>query len=206
MKLHETLLLLDTALIGIAAGPSADPTVVLEYGTFQGKYNPTYDVTLFRRIPFAAPPTGRNRFGAPRPPARIDAVYDADRDFPACPQGEDQGSEDCLYLGLYSRPWTNNNNNNNNATTTANRRPVVVFFHGDGFVRGAAAVNVPPAGYPTLDVDRRNDFVMVYPNHRLNAFGFLPGKKLRDSADSALNPGLLDQEYALKWVRKNIAR
>ena len=121
---HPIHVLFSTVILGVVGFVSAevDPTVSLDYGSLKGKYNAGYDITLFRRIPFAAPPTGPNRFGPPKPPANISGVYDTDKDFPGCPQRETQGSEDCLYLGLYSRPWTN---------ATA-KRPVVVFFHGGG--------------------------------------------------------------------------
>lgn len=45
---------------------------------------------------------------------------------------------------------------------------------------------------------------MVYPNYRVNAFGFLPGSQIAEDANSDLNPGLLDQEAALRWVYRYI--
>ncbi|KAM0526292.1 hypothetical protein ACHAPW_001229 [Verticillium nonalfalfae] len=48
--------------------------------------------------------------------------------------------------------------------------------------------------------------IIVYPNYRTNAFGFLPGKRIADDPLSDLNPGLLDQEAALKWTKANIAK
>ena len=105
------------------------------------------------------------------------------------------GSEDCLYLGLYSRPW--------NIGQPA--RPVVVVFFGGAFIEGGGFFSIPPSGYPVLNVSSENDFVFVYLNYRVNAFGFLPGKAIKDSPTSDLNPGLLDQQYVLQWVNKYIA-
>lgn len=45
----------------------------------------------------------------------------------------------------------------------------------------------------------------MYPNYRVNAFGFLPGAEVAASPNSTLNPGLLDQQAALQWTNKYIA-
>ncbi len=69
---------------------------------------------------------------------------------------------------MYSRPWA----------AGQPLRPVVVVFHGGGFIRGSAAMAaLPPSGFPVLNVSADNDVVFVYPNYRLNAFGFLPGRE-----------------------------
>jgi carboxylesterase type B len=102
------------------------------------------------------------------------------------------GSEDCLYLGLYSRPWT----------TSQPLRPVIVVFYGGGFIQGSASFTLPPSAYPVLNVSDTNDFVVVYPNYRVNAFGLLPGKEIAEDPKSDLNPGLLDQDTALRWTNK----
>ncbi|RAL15105.1 putative carboxylesterase [Aspergillus homomorphus CBS 101889] len=171
------------------------PLVTLDYGVFQGSYDATYNLSYFRRIPFAAPPTGDNRFRAPQPPLTFsNGTYDSDQAFDMCPQRTVNGSEDCLYLGLYSRPWE---------VPSANR-PVLVVFYGGAFIQGSASFGMPPSAYPTLNVSTLNDYIVIYPNYRTNAFGFLPGQAIKDSPTSDLNPGLLDQQYALKWVQKNI--
>ncbi|PYH45852.1 alpha/beta-hydrolase [Aspergillus saccharolyticus JOP 1030-1] len=171
------------------------PLVTLGYGVFQGSYDATYNISYFRKIPFAAPPTGDNRFRAPQPPLTIsNGTYDSNQAFDMCPQRTVNGSEDCLYLGLYSRPWD---------VASANR-PVLVVFYGGAFIEGSASFGLPPNAYPTLNVSTLNDYIVIYPNYRTNAFGFLPGQAIKDSSTSDLNPGLLDQQYALKWVQNNI--
>jgi carboxylesterase type B len=104
------------------------------------------------------------------------------------------GTEDCLYLGLFSRPWT----------PPQPIRPVVVVFYGGAFIQGGGSFNIPPAGYPVLNVSSNNDFIFVYPNYRVNAFGFLSGAEIAASPTSDSNTGLLDQLAVLKWTNKYI--
>jgi carboxylesterase type B len=168
-------------------------------GQFQGQFDQKWNITHFRRIPFAASTGGANRFRAPQPlPPMPPTIYDSRRGFDMCPQRENSGSEDCLYLGIYSRPWTNG---------TA-LRPVLVTFYGGGFIRGSATFDVtpsaPPSGFPVLNASVLNDYVVVYPNYRTNMFGFLPGRKMKEHPGVDLNVGLLDQQAALQWVQKNI--
>jgi carboxylesterase type B len=49
-----------------------------------------------------------------------------------------------------------------------------------------------------------NGFVSVMIQYRLGAFGFLGGEDVKE--DGVLNAGLLDQNFALKWVQANIAK
>lgn len=61
-------------------------TASLDYGTFTGAYDASYNITIYRRIPFAAPPVGENRFRAPQPPLKIsNGTYDSNRSFDPCP-------------------------------------------------------------------------------------------------------------------------
>ncbi|KAK2046941.1 carboxylesterase [Colletotrichum somersetense] len=167
----------------------------LDYGSFQGAYSQQYNISYWKKIPYAAPPVGENRFRGPQPPAAVEGgVYDSSQPFDMCPQRTVNGSEDCLYLGLYSRPWTSDEP----------LKPVVVTFYGGGFIQGSAYFNIPPSAYPILNVSSSSDMMFVYPNYRTNAFGFLPGKEIAADPKSDLNPGLLDQEAVLKWTRKYI--
>ena len=172
-----------------------NPIANLTYGTFQGQYDGRYNISYFRKIPFAAPPVGINRFRGPQPVIPItNGTYNSNQAFDMCPQRTVNGSEDCLYLGLYSRPWSSG----------GRLRPVVVVFYGGGFIQGSASFSIPPSGYPVLNVSASNDFIMVYPNYRVNAFGFLPGKAIKEDPHSDLNVAHLDQQAVLKWVQKHI--
>ena len=181
--------------LSVATNAYDNPLINLNYGSFQGKYDTTYNLSYFRKIPFAAPPTGSNRFRAPQPPLPITEVYDTDQDFDMCPQRTVNGSEDCLYLGIFSRPWDQSKDI---------RRPVLVVFFGGAFIEGSAVFTMPPSSFPVLNASTLNDYIVIYPNYRINAFGFLPGRAIRESSTSDLNPGLLDQQYVLKWVQNHI--
>lgn len=52
------------ALVASQPGVSSfqdDPVAVLDYGTFRGGYSKTFNISYWRKIPFAAPPVGANR-------------------------------------------------------------------------------------------------------------------------------------------------
>ena len=202
-KTLSTLLAFTTATAAATATTTSPqppeptpPLVTLDYITLQGAFSPTYNLTYHRRIPFGAPTSGQNRFRAPQPPLplRNGTIYDTDRGFDMCPQRTVNGSEDCLYLGLYSRPWE----------AGQKLRSVLLTFYGGGFIRGTAEFDMPPSGFPVLNVSEANDYVVVYANYRTNVFGFLPGKKVGNHASVDLNPGLLDQRAALQWIQKYI--
>lgn len=50
----------------------------------------------------------------------------------------------------------------------------------------------------------KNGFISVIIQYRLGAFGFLAGDDVKE--DGALNAGLLDMNFALKWVQSNIGK
>ncbi|KAK0618147.1 putative carboxylesterase [Bombardia bombarda] len=181
----------------VTAQENPDLVASLDYGTFQGTYSKQYNISYWRKIPFAAPPTGVNRFRAPQPPRNLTSsgVYNSNKDFDMCPQRTVNGSEDCLYLGLYSRPWKRGQP----------LRPVVVSFYGGGFIQGSASFTVPPSAYPLLNVSATTDLLFVFPNYRTNAFGFLPGKEIVADPQSDTNPGLLDQRAAIQWANRHAA-
>lgn len=196
MAIFVFAFLLFTLLTGTFARESEITlTAKLDYGTFAGAYSSTYNISYWQKIPFGAPPIGQNRFRAPQPPLQIsNGTYNSTQSFDYCPQRTVNGTEDCLYLGLYSRPWT----------VGQPLRPVVVVYFGGAFIEGGGSFSIPPSGYPILNVSNENDFIFVYPNYRVNAFGFLPGKEIGNDEYSDLNPGLLDQQAALQWTHKYI--
>lgn len=73
----------------------------------------------------------------------------------------------------------------------------MVFFHGGGWLCGGG--NTKWYGPETL-LDK--DVVLVVPNYRLGALGFLA------TGDTVVpgNNGLKDQTLTLKWIQKNIAQ
>lgn len=139
-----------------------DLVASLDYGTFQGAYSASYNISYWQKIPFAQPPVGDLRFRGPQPPLPLanGTVYDSSQTFDMCPQRTVNGSEDCLYLGLYGRPWT----------AGQSLRPVVVVFYGGAYIQGSAAFTIPPSAYPILNVSAETDVMFVYSNYRTNAF------------------------------------
>ena len=80
----------------------------------------------------------------------------------------------------------------------------MVTFYGGAFIQGSASFTLPPSAYPILNVSTETDLMFVYPNYRVNAFGFLPGKEVAADPLSDLNPGLLDQDAAIRWTKAYI--
>lgn len=52
-------------------------------------------------------------------------------------------------------------------------------------------------------IEINKPFIGITIQYRLNAFGFLGGKEVREAG--ATNLGIRDQRLALQWVRENIA-
>src|SRR5215213_1681641 len=163
-------------------------------------------VTVFKGIPFAAPPVGQLRWQPPQPPLAWAGMRAADTFGPICPQlgppagsfyqqefylHEEPQSEDCLYLNV----WTA-------AQNETERRPVMVWFHGGALVEGSGSL--PSFHGETL---ARKGVVLVTVNYRLGVFGYFAHPALSAESDRHVsgNYGLLDQIAALRWVRHNIA-
>lgn len=165
----------------------------------------TTGVRAMRSIPFAAAPVGDKRWRPPSQPAPWITPRDT-RPFPEmCPQVAEvgiQGSEDCLFLYVYttSPPPTND---------TAPLQPVLIFLHGGGLQEGDGYLKYDgrPGGYfDGSDLALGYDVVVVSVQYRLGALGFLALPHAADGDDTGLgNFGLLDQRFAMAWVQKNIA-
>src|SRR5512138_2580844 len=94
----------------LLAGVSAAAPVKIEGGLVEGTSED--GLTVYRGIPFAAPPAGDLRWRAPQSAAKWEGVRRADKFAPSCMQagppgspGANQGpgmSEDCLYLNVWT--------------------------------------------------------------------------------------------------------
>lgn len=167
----------------------ADPPVVrVTEGFLSGERQA--GTSIFRNVPFAAPPVDDLRWRAPQPPTPWTGIRDATQPGSRClqfalgPEGF-VGSEDCLHLTVQ----------------VPNRRseplPVMVFLHGGAFTVGASS------DYDATRLATQGEVAVVSLNYRLGMFGFLDHPGLTDPA--AGNYGLADQQAALRWVRQNIA-
>jgi para-nitrobenzyl esterase len=156
-------------------------------------------LTVYKGIPFAAPPVGDLRW---RPPVHAEAwtgTRKADAFAPACMQvgvsmpGETPPavSEDCLYLNI----WTP-------ARTANEHLAVIVWIYGGGYINGSASM-------PLYWGDRlaQKGAVVVTIAYRLGPLGFLALPELsRESPHhTSGNYGLMDQIAALDWIQRNIA-
>ena len=172
----------------LAGVPAADPAV-----------------TVFKGVPFAAPPVADLRWRAPRPAAAWQGVRKADAFSANCVQTIVDGkkpwtyefmahgavSEDCLYLNV----WTA-------AAAASERRPVLVFIHGGANTEGSGSVPI----YDGTGLAAKG-LVVVTINYRLGPFGFFAHPELTQEAGyhASGNYGLLDQIAAVRWVKANAA-
>lgn len=193
-------------LVGMAARPADENyarAVPTEAGLVSGVPGRDGAVTVYKGIPYAAPPLGALRWRPPAPAPVWSGVRKADRFGHACPQpgGPDaksavQGmSEDCLTLNI----WTG-------ARPESTGRPVLVWIYPGGFLTGSGS----DALFDGEGLARKGIVVVTF-NYRLGALGFLSTPELsaeggHESGHRASgNYGLLDDIAVLQWVRRNIA-
>jgi para-nitrobenzyl esterase len=188
--------------------PAALPEAVkIESGLISGVPAADPGVTVFKGIPFAAPPVGNLRWHAPVPPKPWHDVRKADQfgPMPMQPpyvkgsfyqteyfQGEQPPmSEDCLYLNV----WTA-------ANSAAERRPVMVWIYGGGMVQGYGSE-------PCFDgtAFAKKGVVFVTFNYRVGVFGLFAHPELSRESEHHVsgNYAELDQISAMTWVQRNIA-
>lgn len=164
-------------------------------------------ITVYKGIPFAAPPVGKNRWRAPQPCEDWEGVREAYSFGPISVQdqpgvGDDlycrewhvdkdiPMSEDCLYLNV----WTP-------AKAKDEKLPVLFWIFGGGFQWGYTAEM-------EFNGERlaRRGIVVVSVGYRLAALGFLAHPEMtKEAPEAPANFGLLDQRAGLKWVYDNIA-
>ncbi|MFY9380699.1 MAG: carboxylesterase family protein, partial [Eubacteriales bacterium] len=157
-------------------------------------------ITVFKGIPFAAPPVGKLRWHAPMPAYDWDGTLECyefapmamqysikadpnalyDREWHVDP--DHPMSEDCLYLNI----WTP-------AKTGDEKFPVMVWIFGGGLM----------CGYPSemeFDGERiaRRGVILVSMNYRLNVFGFLCHPEITaENPEKPANFGHLDQQAGI---------
>ena len=181
--------------------------VSVEGGRLKGIPSADPRITVFKGVPFAAPPVGKNRWRAPQPVEPWEGVREAytfapisiqdqpgvgtdvyckewhvDKDIPM--------DEDCLYLNV----WTP-------ANSADEKLPVLVWYFGGAFQWGYT---------PEMEFDgerlARRGIIVVSVNYRLAVMGFMAHPEItKENPDMPANFGLLDQQAGLHWVYRNIA-
>ncbi len=165
-------------------------------------------ITSYKGIPFAAKPIGNNRWRAPQPCPDWEGELFAAEFGPIAMQANCAGdpakdiyarewavdpdlpmSEDCLYLNIWA------------PADGRKDMPVYVWYFGGGLQVG----NTTEMEFDGERLARRG-IVVVTVGYRLNAFGFLCHPEITAEApDAPANFGFLDQQFATRWVKRNIA-
>lgn len=188
-KMSFLTTLLFTAVFALAQQPAA---IKVQEGMLRGTSED--GLTVYKGIPFAAPPVGDLRWKAPQSAAKWQGVKLADKFAPGPIQGGNPPSgksEDCLYLNV----WT--------PAKSANEKvPVLVWIYGGGFAAGATS----EANYSGEKLAKKG-VVLVSIAYRVGTLGFMahPELSAENRNKASGNYGLLDMIAGLQWVQKNIA-
>lgn len=177
---------------------AAPPELVIQApaGAFLGLFDE--EARSWRGMRYAEAPKGDLRWRAPVPVAPREALVDATRFGPACPQPVNQAvamradaryDEDCLSINVWSP-----------REVTA-PLPVMVWLHGGAYTYGSSCQPV----YNGARLAANGDVVVVSLNYRLGVFGFLDLTRTGEPGDFDGNLALRDVLCALQWVQANIA-
>ena len=153
-------------------------------------------VVRFLGIPYAAAPVGALRWEPPERHARWTGVRRATAYGPTCAQVTTLGvfaapseNEDCLYLNVFA-PQT--------PSGGQTKLPVIVWIHGGGDFCGESN------DYDASKLALNGRTIVVTFNYRLGLFGWLAHPALDREGHLFGNYGLLDQQFVLQWVQRNI--
>ena len=155
------------------------------------------NVAEYLGIPYAAPPVGNLRWRPPRKHEPWTKVLQATAFGPQCAQTADSpfsgppvNNEDCLYINVFTP---------NLGAGNKSKVPVMFWSYGGGDTSGESN------DYDGSKLAAQGHVVVVTFNYRLNLMGFLAHPALKKEGKLYANYGLLDNQFALKWVRRNIA-
>jgi para-nitrobenzyl esterase len=187
------LVCLAVVLAGVgAAAKTQPPVVVTDKGPVRGLV--ASGVREFLGIPYAAPPVGQLRWKPPAPAKAWKGVRAATDFGSPCPQagslfGHESHDENCLFLNVYTPQQGGKD------------RAVMVYMHGGSLVTGEGS------DYNATELVAQGVDVVTI-NYRLGLLGWLahPALAAESATKSSGNYGLMDQQAALRWVKKNIAR
>jgi para-nitrobenzyl esterase len=199
MKMKKALLILICIVTATCFANSEKPIAKVETGSLQGVTE--YNMTVFKNIPYAAPPVGDLRWRPPQPAASWSGTRDASKFGDSCPQMYVKnmstglglpGNEDCLKLNVFT------------PQKPGKDLPVMVWIHGGALQTDGAK---DPLYTPINLV--KNGVIVVTFDYRLASLGFFASKELVEEAKAKGEPvgnyGTMDQIAVLKWVKRNIA-
>lgn len=196
--MRQFALTLAAMAISIATSAQDAVSVKTSYGILEGL--DISGIKTFKGVPFAAPPTGDNRWREPQPLQPWQGIREC-HDYAPDPMqepifgdmnfGADSISEDCLYLNI----WTP-------AITMNEKLPVLIYFNGGGLMAGSGS----EPRYAGMAMARRG-MICVTANYREGIFGFFAHPELSKETPykGSGNYGFLDQQAAVRWVHENIS-
>lgn len=160
-------------------------------------------LTIFKGIPYAAPPVGPLRWRPPQEPEPWEGVRTFDTygkiEIQHYSQRSDQTidqssmSEDCLYLNITTP-----------AVGPGEKLPVYIWLHGGGLTNGAAYGNSGGDNFEPFSFAKRGN-VVVSIGHRINIWGFMALPQLSaEQGGKSGNYGVMDLVKALDWIWDNI--
>ncbi len=175
----------------ISMADSTNPSTAHQITVVAGKQNLTgfRDLHTFQflGVRFAPKP---QRFGYSQLFSGTESMT-AFQPGPECVQPPSLGSEDCLFLNVWTPSLPSSH------TISQKRlRAVMVWIFGGGFATGAGY----NAGTDGSNLASRGDVVVVSLNYRLGNLGFLA---LKDGVTNG-NYGIQDIITALQWIKNNI--
>lgn len=176
----------------LISGPEVKTASGIIRGIIEG------EVSIFKGIPYAAPPVGEFRWRPPQAVTPWQGIRDAKEYGPNCVQGgwgaapgtiQQGSSEDCFYLNLW-KPVD---------AKSGAKLPVMVWIHGGGFTGGSGA------GISGNQFAQQGIILITF-NYRLGRLGFFafPALSVEHPDEPKGNYGFMDQIAALKWVKQNI--
>jgi para-nitrobenzyl esterase len=185
------LCLILTAIVAasVRETAAAAPVIVTDQGPLRGLT--ASGENQYLGIPYAAPPLGSLRWMPPQPAADFNGVFQATKFGRICTQlnrGMVVGGEDCLTLNVYVP----------DVEPSGDGFPVMVWIHGGGLVTGAGSF------YDPTRLVVKGNVIVVTINYRLGLLGFFAHPAIDAEGHLNANYGLMDQQFALDWVRRNI--
>lgn len=191
MNIVKVLFLVFTLISNVAFAAEFSAQVKTSEGIVQGVYDEKYNVVKWFGIPYAQQADWEKRWALPQRAEKYAGVKDCSKYAPANLQFNGKnviGQEGVLTLDVY-RPDTDEKN-----------LPVLVFIHGGNNQTSNSRL------WMGEKFAKEANAVYVSVQYRLGLLGFnnLPALANGNALNDSGNYGLIDQAYALEWIKKNI--